>query len=161
MPENMTWEAIPEALLTDCAQLVKANSIEGNKKENLTVIYTPADNLKKTGDMAVGQVSFHSDKRVKRVHIAKRENPIVNRLNKTKIEKEVDHEQERVDRIKKETALRRAAAAERQKAEMELARQREAEKAARSYDSLFSGEGVEDDGTTPRKTGRELEEDFM
>ncbi|KIK69877.1 hypothetical protein GYMLUDRAFT_151398 [Collybiopsis luxurians FD-317 M1] len=112
MPEFMSWEAIPEALLTDCAQLVKANSIEGNKKDNLTVIYTPADNLKKTGDMAVGQVSFHNDKRVKRVHVAKRENPIVNRLNKTKIERQVDHEQERIDRIKKESAIRRAAAAE-------------------------------------------------
>ncbi|KAK1232175.1 hypothetical protein PQX77_004687 [Marasmius sp. AFHP31] len=160
MPEGMSWEAIPEALLTDCAQLVKANSIEGNKKDNLTIIYTPADNLKKTGDMAVGQVSFHNDKRVKRVHVPKRENPIVNRLNKTKVEKEVDHEQEKVDRIKKETAVRRAAAAEKKKADLELARQREAEKAARSYDALFSGE-IEEEGNTPRKTGRELEDDFM
>ncbi|KAL0577119.1 hypothetical protein V5O48_004872 [Marasmius crinis-equi] len=162
MPESMTWDTIPEALLTDCAQLVKANSIEGNKKDNLTIIYTPADNLKKTGDMAVGQVSFHSDKRVKRVHVAKRENPIVNRLNKTKVEKEVDHEQERVDRIKKETAIRRAAAAEKKKADLELARQREADKAARSYDSLFSGEGVEDgNDDTPHKSVRDLEDDFM
>lgn len=66
MPEMMIWDNIPESLLNDCAQLVKANSIEGNKKDNLSVIYTPADNLKKTGDMAVGQVSFHDDKRVKR-----------------------------------------------------------------------------------------------
>lgn len=45
---------------------------------------------------------------------------------------------------------------------MEQARAREAEKAARSYDSLFSGELTEDgDGDLPRKTGRELEEDFM
>lgn len=29
MPETMVWDAIPTALLTDCAQLVKANSIEG------------------------------------------------------------------------------------------------------------------------------------
>ena len=29
MPEGMEWESIPEALLIDCAQLVKANSIEG------------------------------------------------------------------------------------------------------------------------------------
>ncbi|KAK7450107.1 hypothetical protein VKT23_012989 [Stygiomarasmius scandens] len=159
MPDAMTWDAIPEALLTDLAQLVKANSIEGNKKDDLTIIYTPADNLKKTGDMAVGQVSFHSDKKVKRVHVAKRENPIVNRLNKTKVEKEVDHEQERVDRIKKESTARRAAAAEKKKADLELARQREAEKAARSYDSLFSGEVDEDE--EPRKTGRELEDDFM
>jgi len=39
-----------------------------------------------------------------------------------------------------------------------LAKAREAEKAARSYDSLFN---VEEDEDTPRKTGRELEEDFM
>jgi predicted ribosome quality control (RQC) complex YloA/Tae2 family protein len=29
MPVGMNWEGIPEALLADCAQLVKANSIEG------------------------------------------------------------------------------------------------------------------------------------
>jgi hypothetical protein len=46
------------------------------------------------------------------------------------------------------------------KADAELAHTREAEKAARSYDSLFSGEADEDDHA-PRKTGRELEEDFM
>lgn len=29
MPDGMAWESIPEPLLVDCAQLVKANSIEG------------------------------------------------------------------------------------------------------------------------------------
>ena len=46
------------------------------------------------------------------VHVAKRENVIVNRLNKTKVERDVDHEQERVDRIKRENAGKRAAAVE-------------------------------------------------
>ncbi|KAH8801948.1 cytoplasmic protein [Flagelloscypha sp. PMI_526] len=160
MPEGMTWDAIPEPFLVDCAQLVKANSIEGNKKDNLTVIYTPADNLKKTGDMAVGQVSFHSDKKVKRIHVAQRENPIVNRLNKTKVEKEVDHEAERIERIKQESAARRAEAANRKKAELELARQREAEKHARSYDRLHDGV-EEDESEIDTRTAREIEEDFM
>ncbi|TFK27684.1 cytoplasmic protein [Coprinopsis marcescibilis] len=158
MPEGTTWDALPEALLIDCAQLVKANSIEGNKKDNITVIYTPSDNLKKTGDMAVGQVSFHNDKKVKRIYIETRENAIVNRLNKTKVEREVDHEQERVDRVKKENAVKRAAANDRRKAEQELAKQREAEKVARSYNSLFE---VEEDPNQPKKYGRELEDDFM
>jgi len=163
MPEGMSWDAIPDNLLVDCAQLVKANSIEGNKKDNITVIYTPADNLKKTGDMAVGQVSFHNDKRVKRVYVPKRENVIVNRLNKTKVERAVDHEQEKADRIKVENARRRAVAAEQKKAELELARAREAEKSARSYDSLFSEEVDEDEDQDdmPKKSVRELEEDFM
>ncbi|EIN12175.1 cytoplasmic protein [Punctularia strigosozonata HHB-11173 SS5] len=158
MPEGMTWDAIPEPLLIDCAQLVKANSIEGNKKDNIVIIYTPADNLKKTGDMAIGQVSFHNDKKVKRVHIPKRENPIVNRLNKTKVERAVDHEQEKVDRLKAESAVRRAAAAAKKKADLELARQREAEKAARSYDNLYN---IEDDEEEPKKTGWAIEEDFI
>jgi hypothetical protein len=50
--------------------------------------------------------------------------------------------------------------AAKKKADAELARAREEEKAARSYDSLFSGE-VDEDDNAPRKTGRELEEDFM
>ena len=76
------WTQIHEKLLQDLAQLTKANSIEGifakifsclslliilrlgNKKNNITVIYTPWSNLKKTGDMAVGQVGFHNSKLV-------------------------------------------------------------------------------------------------
>lgn len=46
MPEGMAWTAIPDALLEDCSQLVKANSIEGNKKNNITIIYTPHSNVK-------------------------------------------------------------------------------------------------------------------
>ena len=44
------------------------------------------------------------------------------------------------------------------KAEQELMKTREAEKAARSYDALFN---VEEDPDVPRKYGRELEDDFM
>ncbi|KAG6821744.1 hypothetical protein H0H92_001098, partial [Tricholoma furcatifolium] len=64
-------------------------------------------------------------------------------------------------RIKAESAKRRAVAAEKKKTDLELARQREAEKAARSYDTLFNdAEDDEDADSQPRKTGRELEEDF-
>lgn len=48
------------------------------------------------------------------------------------------------------------------KADAELAKQREAEKAARSYDSLFSGgDDFEEEEERPKKSVRELEEDFM
>lgn len=46
------------------------------------------------------------------MYVEKRENAINNRLNKTKLEREVDHEQERIDRVKKENAIKRVAAAE-------------------------------------------------
>ncbi|KAI4288188.1 MAG: hypothetical protein L6R35_002543 [Caloplaca aegaea] len=58
------WDQIPAALVDDCAQLTKANSIEGNKKDNVTVIYTPWSNLLKNASMATGQVSFRDPKKV-------------------------------------------------------------------------------------------------
>ena len=98
MSESQTWDNLPTDLVTDLAQLTKANSIEGNKKDNVTIIYTPWSNLKKDGSMDVGQVSFKDQKKVKRVMVPQRENPIVNRLNKTKVEKKPDLKQEKDDR---------------------------------------------------------------
>jgi len=106
------WKNIPEELLTDCAQLTKANSIEGNKKDNVTVIYTPWSNLKKSGSMATGQVGFKDQKMVRRVYVEKRENAIVNRLNKTKVEKYPDLRQEKADREKEERRKERISAQE-------------------------------------------------
>lgn len=97
---GQTWDDIPEAVVDDCAQLVKANSIEGNKRNNLTIIYTPWDNLKKTQGMETGQVTFHNHKKVRRVHVEKRINEIVNRLNKTKEERHPDLMAEKIQREK-------------------------------------------------------------
>jgi hypothetical protein len=80
--------------------LTKANSIEGNKKDNITIIYTPWSNLKKDGSMAAGQVSFKDQKKVKRIVVPQRENAIVNRLNKTKVEKHPDLREEKENHLK-------------------------------------------------------------
>lgn len=66
--------------------MTKANSIEGNKRDNVTIIYTPWGNLKKTKGMADGEVSFKNHKKVKKIHIQFRENSIINRLKKTREE---------------------------------------------------------------------------
>ncbi|EJC98373.1 cytoplasmic protein [Fomitiporia mediterranea MF3/22] len=204
LPESVpSWEGIPQAVLDDAAQLVKANSIEGNKKDNQTIIYTPASNLKKTGDMAVGQVSFHSDKKVSTfrrssnivldrwrrirrsnevrvvhhhtlsgilvnhntdpllVYVEKRENAIVNRLNKTKVEREVDHEAERVERLRKEKEASRVFAATKRKEAEELAKQRAAEKAARDYALLDVVDPEDGEATNEPKSVQEMMDDFM
>nr|CAG4644373.1 EOG090X0FII [Lepidurus arcticus] len=59
---GQTIDDVPAAVLEDAAQLVKANSIQGNKMNNLEVVYTMWSNLKKTPSMEVGQISFHKDK---------------------------------------------------------------------------------------------------
>lgn len=77
---------IPSSVLEDAAQLVKANSIMGNKMNDIEVVYTIWSNLKKTQGMEVGQVGFHKENEVRKIKVAKRINEIVNRLEKTKKE---------------------------------------------------------------------------
>ncbi|KAM3218491.1 coiled-coil domain-containing protein 25 [Capsicum annuum] len=93
--KGQTFDDIPEGVLEDCAQLVKANSIQGNKVNNVDIVYTPWQNLKKTASMDVGQVSFHNPKMVRTVRVEKRINEIVNRLNRTKVERKPDLKAER------------------------------------------------------------------
>ncbi|CAH1996160.1 unnamed protein product [Acanthoscelides obtectus] len=83
---GQTLDDIPSAVLEDAAQLVKANSIMGNKMNDVDIVYTMWYNLKKTPAMEVGQVGFHKEKEVRKIRVAKRINDIVNRLNKTKKE---------------------------------------------------------------------------
>ncbi|KAF2396591.1 coiled-coil domain-containing protein 25 [Trichodelitschia bisporula] len=161
LQEDQTWDNIPEELLTDCAQLTKANSIEGNKKDNVVVIYTPWSNLKKDGSMAVGQVGFKDQKKVKRIHVVQRENPIVNRLNKTRVEKFPDLRQEREDRQKELRLRDRAAQQTRQKEEARVAKERKQKAWQRdhAYDDLFSEDAVAASSNQDR--GTDYEEDFM
>lgn len=62
--QGQVIDDIPAAILEDAAQLCKANSIQGNKMNNIDVVYTLWSNLKKTPGMEVGQVGFHREKEV-------------------------------------------------------------------------------------------------
>ncbi|KAK0626078.1 hypothetical protein B0T14DRAFT_509103 [Immersiella caudata] len=159
--EGGTWDNIPEDLLTDLGQLTKANSIEGNKKDNITIIYTPWSNLKKDGSMAVGQVSFKDNKKVKRLLIAQRENPIVNRLNKTKVEKHPDLHQEKEDRLKELRKKDLAAVQARKKEEARIAKERQEKKWQKdhAYDDVFTEENMA--GTSNQDRDETWEDDFM
>jgi len=133
-----TIDTIPQAVIDDCAQLVKANSIQGCKQNNVPVVYTAWANLKKTQNMDVGQVGFHRDKEVKTVMVEKKINEVVNRLNKTKEEKEnVDFRALREARDSKERASQRKVQQEQKQREKEEEKYREEQKSLRSYDSLM------------------------
>ncbi|KAG8229447.1 hypothetical protein J437_LFUL010783 [Ladona fulva] len=62
--KGQTLDDVPTAVIEDAAQLVKANSINGNKMNDVDVVYTMWNNLKKTDGMEVGQVGFFKDKEV-------------------------------------------------------------------------------------------------
>ncbi|TAQ88048.1 hypothetical protein B7494_g3617 [Chlorociboria aeruginascens] len=161
MNEGETWDAIPQDLLTDCAQLTKANSIEGNKKDNVTVIYTPWSNLKKDGSMAVGQVSFKDPRKVKKILVAQRENAIVNRLNKTKIEKFPDLQMEKEEKLKVLRKKDQAAKLERKNEEERILKERKEKKWQKdhAYDELFTEDDPEEANNQDR--GEDFLDDFM
>ena len=119
LPEGETIDDIPEDVLDDLAQLTKANSIKGSKMTNINIVYTPHSNLRKTADMAVGQIGFHKDKLVKKRFVPKRVNEVVNRLNKTKEEKKhdfrADKEQYLVEQERKRKAEKKRLAEEEKK----------------------------------------------
>ena len=46
------------SIIEDAAQLVKYNSIQGNKMNDIDVVYTMWGNLHKTEGMEVGQVNI-------------------------------------------------------------------------------------------------------
>uniref|UniRef100_A0A914UJN8 Coiled-coil domain-containing protein 25 n=1 Tax=Plectus sambesii TaxID=2011161 RepID=A0A914UJN8_9BILA len=153
---GQTLDDIPSQLIDDCAQLVKANSIQGNKMNNIDVVYTMWENLNKTGDMDVGQVGFKKNKEVRKVHVEKRINDIVNRLNKTKNEKEIDYRGEREERDRKEREDKKALLREQRQQQAEAERLKEEERKAHSYDTYMSSANM----TTNVDRGNDSD-DFM
>ncbi|KAL9021114.1 MAG: hypothetical protein Q9185_001653 [Variospora sp. 1 TL-2023] len=143
------WDQIPAALVDDCAQLTKANSIEGNKKDNVTVIYTPWSNLLKNASMATGQVSFRDPKKTRTLLLPTRLNPTINRLMKTRTIASPDGLfAAKEEHLAEQRAKAREKAKEARKEEEKVKRERKEEKYRRehAYEDLMNGAGDEEEG---------------
>ncbi|XP_053514454.1 coiled-coil domain-containing protein 25 isoform X3 [Artibeus jamaicensis] len=126
----------------DCAHLVKANSIQGCKMNNVNVVYTPWSNLKKTADMDVGQIGFHRQKDVKIVTVEKKVNEILNRLEKTKTERFPDLAAEKECRDREERNEKKAQIQEMKRREKEEMKKKREMDELRSYSSLMKVENM-------------------
>ncbi|KAK9906336.1 hypothetical protein WJX75_000191 [Coccomyxa subellipsoidea] len=163
LPPGQSFEDIPSDTLEDCCQLVKANSIQGNKLDNVGIVWTPVSNLKKTASMEVGQVGFKDLKLIKKTKVECRVNAIVNRLNSTKREEYPDLAAER-EAYDKEIRLQR---------KTEIQAQKRSEKAAkeaavrdsdmRSYKHIMKEENMMTSKEVSQKYSsfQDYEEDFM
>ncbi|VDO11034.1 unnamed protein product [Rodentolepis nana] len=163
--EGETLDDVPEAVIQDCAQLCKQNSIQGCKQNDVPIVYTMWENLRKTADMEVGQVGFHNHKTVRKVIVAKRDGEILGRLGKTAttvspfssivnsksgVEDESEGAQdvesrlraEREARDARERARSRAAQKARERAEREAEKARAAEAERRDYGRMFKAEAM-------------------
>nr|DBA25524.1 TPA: hypothetical protein GDO54_009903 [Pyxicephalus adspersus] len=142
LQKGQTIDDIPKDVLTDCAQLVKAKSIQGCKMNNINVVYTPWANLKKTGDMDVGQIGFYRQKEVKSVTVEKKLNEILNRLEKTKDERFPDLAAEKESRDREERNEKKAQIQDIKKREKEEMKKKKELEELRNYSSLMKTENM-------------------
>ncbi|PUZ54773.1 hypothetical protein GQ55_5G157900 [Panicum hallii var. hallii] len=163
LKKGETIDTISEGLLEDCAQLVKAHSIQGNKMNNVEVVYTPWSNLKKAPSMDVGQVGFHNPRMVRVLTVEKRVNEIINRLNKTRVERRPDLKAEKEASNAAEKAERKMQLKEKKrKEEMErLEKEKWAE--LRSYKGLMVAEKMTSNRqiASAGRSMQEMEDEFV
>ncbi|GJN17660.1 hypothetical protein PR202_gb04748 [Eleusine coracana subsp. coracana] len=163
LKKGETIDTISEGLLEDCAQLVKAHSIQGNKMNNVEVVYTPWSNLKKSPSMDVGQVGFHNPRMVRVLTVEKRVNDIINRLNKTRVERRPDLKAEKDASNAAEKAERKMQLKEKKrKEELErLEKERWAE--IRSYKGLMVAEKMTSNRqiASAGRSMQEMEDEFV
>ncbi|KAL7057742.1 hypothetical protein AAHC03_017161 [Spirometra sp. Aus1] len=139
--EGETLDDVPEAVIQDCAQLCKQNSISGCKQNDVTIVYTMWENLRKTANMEVGQVGFHDGKQVRKVVVEKRISEIIRRLEKTQqVVENPDLRAEREARDERVRQKAKAAQRAREQAERQAEKIRQSELERRSYDRLFTPE---------------------
>lgn len=164
MKPGMTLDDISEDLLLDCASLVKANSIQGCKKNNVYVVYTRWKNLKKTKSMVDGQVGFHRPNNVRRMQVEKN-NSIVRQIEKTKVEEHPDLFAQQQKREKEIQQQQKEEHKKKLKAKQEAIEKARKEKELRSYDRIMT----EDNMTTNKdiqasvdaSAAEEFEDDFF
>ncbi|CAG8487547.1 7631_t:CDS:10 [Rhizophagus irregularis] len=153
---GQSWEDISPKLLEDLGQLTKANSIKGCKEKSVDVLYTPWSNLLKTNGMATGEVSFKNNAMVKTLQI-KKNNKIVNRLEKTRVEKFPDLEKEKMQAEKEKRRIAREAMVAKKQEELRLEQEKKEQEALKSYDSFFDKSSMRSN----YDNDCDLEEDFM
>jgi len=153
---GQTLGEVAQSVIVDAAQLVKANSITGNKMNDVDVVYTMWENLHKTGAMDVGQIGFHKNKAVKKIRLETRENAIVNRLNKTKVEKKMDFRAEREGRDQRERDEKKRAFKNLEDEKKQEEKDRLAAEELRSYSNLMTEENMRSN-----KDGGSDSDDFM
>uniref|UniRef100_A0A7S1M5N6 NFACT RNA-binding domain-containing protein n=1 Tax=Neobodo designis TaxID=312471 RepID=A0A7S1M5N6_NEODS len=155
LPYGASMDELTEEMIEECCQLVKANSIQGCKLNNVRIVYTPWANLKKTGDMDVGQVGYHDDKKQRFFTVAKKNNAMINALEKTRVEKDLDFRAEREERDRRVNAIER----EKARKEAEEEREREAERKRIADQKAYKG--LHDQDMEPNVGDVPDEDDFM
>lgn len=111
--------------------------------------------------MATGQVSFHDHKLTRKVLVPARQNAIVNRLNKTRVEKFPDLAAEKEEDLKKKREAERKIREEKKAEEKREKKEREElrRQKAHAYDDLMTEDNIHMSSNQDRDS--DFLDDFM
>lgn len=164
LKKDQKLEDVDEDDIHECAQLVKANSIEGCKASSVKVIYTRWRNLNKTSQMEVGAIGFHDRKKIKSIRVEK-DNKIVNAINKTKevlFPDLADLQQERAKLFRQELKAEKIKKAEEEKEER---KKREDLARLQTYSDVMVDSNMKSNidikASADDSSAREYEDDFF
>ena len=119
-------DAVPAELLAEIAQLVKANSIEGCKRDQVDVVYCEYGNLYKGKNFEAGAVAYKEEKHNRYLRGVKKDKELLKKIEKTKTEpSDVDLRALREDRDVEEQRRKTAA---KKKAEKQAVEDRKKDK---------------------------------
>ncbi|KAF8792313.1 Coiled-coil domain-containing protein 25 [Argiope bruennichi] len=105
--------------------------------------------------MVVGQVAFHNSKKVKTIKVEKKLNDVLNRLNKTKVERFPCLQTEREERDRQERAEQKEKQRKLKEQEKQEAARKEEEEKLRNYATLMNAQ------MQSNQDGGEDSDDFM
>lgn len=111
--------------------------------------------------MATGQVSFHDPKLTKKILVTARQNPIINRLNKTRTERFPDLRNEKEEDLKQKRKAERLAREEKKAQEKREKREREEKRWQKdhAYDDLMDEDEIA--GSSNQDRDADFLDDFM
>ncbi|ETO06229.1 hypothetical protein RFI_31168 [Reticulomyxa filosa] len=87
----LTLYPIPKAVIQECMQLCKANSIDGCKKEQVDMVITPWSNLRKSISMDIGTIGFTNEKLVTKIKHVVGDKALARQIMKTKVVKQLSN----------------------------------------------------------------------
>ncbi|EFJ52841.1 hypothetical protein VOLCADRAFT_101600 [Volvox carteri f. nagariensis] len=133
------------------------------KTNNVTIVYTPWSNLKKTAGMDVGQVGFYDQSLVFKVKVERKNNEIINRLEKTRQERYPDLAAEKEVYMSQVRQARRAGERAARAVEKAAREERKKQEDLKSYKHIMKDEFMVSNKDLKDKytSVEELEDDFM
>lgn len=159
---------IPDAVIEEMCTLVKGNSIEGGKRSEVDIVWSPFSNMRKDQQtMETGTVGFKDEKQCFYVKNCPKNRDDLKRLEKTRKEIDIDLPKELEERMASEMAFRKKVQNDIKSQEKEEKRKAIEMKDLKSYKTLHQNfENVTTNDLGPGYTGsveecRELEDDFM